>query len=114
LEEVNETLYAWLKKLEPCGMHSEEPVFIAEKLRVAAPPRVMKERHIRLRIASDQGTTLSAVGWNCAEKLQPLQLEQNTRIDLAYKIRKSNHPDFGGLELEIADLRPTQPDANSL
>ncbi|MFZ0663799.1 MAG: single-stranded-DNA-specific exonuclease RecJ [Acidobacteriaceae bacterium] len=105
LEQINETLYAWLKKLEPCGMDNEEPIFNATNLRIAAPPRVMKEKHIRLRIASDEDTTLSAIGWNFAEKLQPLQLAQNTRIDLAYKIRKNDHPTFGGLELEIVDLR---------
>ncbi|MGB7189647.1 MAG: single-stranded-DNA-specific exonuclease RecJ, partial [Acidobacteriaceae bacterium] len=106
LEEVNESLYAWLKQLEPCGMGNEEPIFLAENLRIAAPPRIMKEKHLRLRLASDQGTNLNAVGFNCVEKFQPLQLVQDTRIDLAYKIKKNHHPDFGGLELEITDLRP--------
>lgn len=105
LEEVNESLYAWLKQLEPCGMDNEEPIFLIENLRIATPPRVMKEKHLRLRVASDQGTTLNAVGFNCTEKFAPLQLAQDTRIDLACKIRKNHHPEFGGLELEIGDLR---------
>lgn len=120
LEEVNEALYAWLKKLEPCGMDNEEPIFIARNIRVAASPRVMKEKHIRLQLASEKTTAtisgapadrsssagwISAVGWNCAEKVAALDLAQESRIDLAYKIRKNNHPDFGGIEIEIADLR---------
>jgi single-stranded-DNA-specific exonuclease len=105
IEEVNETLYAWLKKLEPCGMDNEEPVLVAENLRLTAPPRVMKEKHIRLGLASDGGTTLSAVGWNCAERVQCLGLAQDARVDLAYKVRKNEHPEFGGIELEIVDLR---------
>jgi hypothetical protein len=28
------------------------------------------------------------------------------RIDLAYRIRENDHPDFGGLEIEILGLRP--------
>jgi single-stranded-DNA-specific exonuclease len=106
LEEVNEQLYAWLKKLEPCGMDNEEPIFVAENVRLAAPPRVMKEKHIRLQLASDEGTAISAVGWNCAERGHGLGLAKDSRIDLAYKVRKNNHPEFGGIELEIVDLRP--------
>ncbi len=106
LEEVNEALYSWLKKLEPCGMGNEEPIFIARNIRIAASPRVMKEKHIRLQLHSHHGQpAISAIGWNCAEKIQQLQLAQDSRIDLAYKIRKNTHPEFGGLELEIADLR---------
>lgn len=112
LEEVHETLYAWLKKLEPCGMDNEEPIFITRNLRIAAPPRVMKEKHIRLRLESEAGTAISAVGWNCTERFQGLQLQQESRIDLAYKIRKNTHPDFGGIELEIADLRPASDSAS--
>ncbi|HEV2463087.1 MAG TPA: single-stranded-DNA-specific exonuclease RecJ [Acidobacteriaceae bacterium] len=104
LEQVNESLYSSLKKLEPCGMDNEEPIFFAANLRVAAPPHIMKEKHIRLRLASSK-VTISAVGWNCAEKLQALALEPDSLIDLAYKVRKNNHPDFGGIELEIAELR---------
>ncbi|MGC2160552.1 MAG: single-stranded-DNA-specific exonuclease RecJ [Silvibacterium sp.] len=108
LEEVNEALYAWLKKLEPCGVENEEPIFIAHDIRIATPPRIMKEKHIRLQLnAQNSPTKISAVGWNCAEKLAALNLKENSRIDLAYKVRKNDHPTFGGIELEIADLRLT-------
>jgi single-stranded-DNA-specific exonuclease len=107
LEEVNETLYAWLRKLEPCGMDNEEPIFIASNVRIAYPPRVMKEKHVRLQLSTaDTTRTISAVGWNLAEELAALQLTQESRIDLAYKVRKNDHPDFGGLELEIVAQRP--------
>ena len=106
LESIDESLYSWLRKFEPCGMDNEEPIFIAHNLRIAWPPRVMKEKHIRLHLHSHATSpVISAVGFNCAEKLQALQLAQDSRIDLAYKIRKNDHPDFGGLELEIVDLR---------
>jgi single-stranded-DNA-specific exonuclease len=32
-------------------------------------------------------------------------LDQGSRIDLAYRLRMNEHPEFGGLELEIVDLR---------
>lgn len=104
LEEVDEALYSWLKKLEPCGMDNEEPVFVTTNLRIAAPPRVMKEKHIRLRLASERAT-LSAVGWNWAARLNAMALAPESRIDVAYKVRKNHHPEFGGIELEVVGLR---------
>jgi single-stranded-DNA-specific exonuclease len=44
LEQINESLYSWLRKLEPCGMDNEEPIFIATNLRIASPPRIMKDK----------------------------------------------------------------------
>jgi single-stranded-DNA-specific exonuclease len=109
LDEINEPLYAWLKQLEPCGMDNEEPIFVATNLRIAYPPRIMKDKHIRLHLHSDPTMpAIPAVGWNCAEKIQTFNLAQDSRIDLAYKIRRNDHPEYGGLELEITDLRPTK------
>jgi single-stranded-DNA-specific exonuclease len=106
LDGVTRELHGWLKKLEPCGMDNEEPTFIARNVRVTAPPRVMKERHISLQVtASDDGPRLRALGWNWAERMQAMQLTEGAVVDLAYRIRENEHPDFGGLELEIAGLQ---------
>lgn len=107
LESVDEALYSWLKKLEPCGMDNEEPIFLAENIRIASAPRIMKEKHIRLQLALDRGARMiSAVGWNLAETLATLNLRQDSHIDLLYKVRKNDHPTYGGIELEIVSLRP--------
>jgi single-stranded-DNA-specific exonuclease len=123
LESVDESLYSWLKKLDPCGMDNEEPIFLAENIRIAAAPRIMKEKHIRLQLTlnrgarissgapadrSSSGGWLSAVGWNLAETLTSLNLLQDSSINLLYKVRKNDHPTYGGIELEIIALRPTQ------
>ena len=105
LDQITHSLYQSLRQLEPYGMGNEEPVFIARNLTIDATPLLIKEQHIRLRLRQDQ-TVMSAIGWRCVERLSPLALEAGSRIDLAYRIRLNEHPDFGGLELEIADLRP--------
>jgi single-stranded-DNA-specific exonuclease len=33
-------------------------------------------------------------------------LEQGSVLHIAYKLRQNHHPEYGGLELEIADLAP--------
>ena len=106
LGQITPALFSWLRRLEPFGMGNEEPVFIARDVRVLAPPLWMKEKHVRLRVS--QGTTFSAVGWNLAERIRELQLGPDSFVDLAWRLRENDHPEFGGLELEIVGLEPAE------
>ncbi len=49
-------------------------------------------------------SSIRAVGWNLAERAMELRLEQGSLIDVAYRIRENDHPDFGGLEIEILGM----------
>jgi len=122
LDQINPQLYSWLRRLEPYGMGNEEPVFISRNVRVLAPPFFMKEKHVRLRVtqgtssasprdgaeikppanAGAASTAFSAVGWNLADRVRALQLGPDSVIHLAWRLRDNDHPEFGGLELEIA------------
>jgi single-stranded-DNA-specific exonuclease len=50
-------------------------------------------------------SSIRAVGWNLAERAMELRLELGSRIDVAYRIRENDHPDFGGLEIEIMGMQ---------
>jgi len=129
LDRITPVLAGWLRKLEPLGHGNPEPVFLARCARLLAPPRIMKAHHLCLELAQDatpsragistNGTatqlgaspapanSMRAVGWNLAERAMDLQLQQGSLIDVAYRIRENDHPDFGGLEIEILGLRPS-------
>jgi single-stranded-DNA-specific exonuclease len=110
LDRITPALFAWLRKLEPLGMGNEEPIFVAHNVRLAAAPRFMKERHVRLQVAHGPedaiqgGAQFGALGWNWAERVQSMQLAKGSILHLAYRLRENEHPEYGGLELEIAGL----------
>jgi single-stranded-DNA-specific exonuclease len=132
LDRITPVLAGWLRKLEPLGHGNLEPIFIARSARLLAPPRIMKAQHLRLELAQVGAATgpssaaspnasstrlpasaapiaaIRAVGWNLAERAIELQLAQGSLIDLAYRIRENDHPDFGGLEIEIMGMRPAE------
>jgi single-stranded-DNA-specific exonuclease len=37
-----------------------------------------------------------------------MKLEQGSLVDVAYRIRENDHPDFGGLEIEIMGLQASK------
>jgi single-stranded-DNA-specific exonuclease len=41
-----------------------------------------------------------------AARVAELGLAQGSLIDLAYRIRENDHPEYGGLEVEIAGMEP--------
>ncbi|MGA3080463.1 MAG: DHHA1 domain-containing protein, partial [Terracidiphilus sp.] len=113
LDRITPVLAGWLRKLEPFGHGNPEPAFVARRARLLSAPRLMKERHLRLELAQDSiqppprpgsSGAVRAVGWNMAARAQALGLAQGSLIDLAYRIRENEHPDFGGLEAEIAGI----------
>jgi len=113
LDRITPVLVGWLRKLEPFGHGNPEPVFVARRVRLLAPPRIMKERHLRLELAQDavqppplpgSSGAVRAVGWNLAARAAQLGLEQGSMIDVAYRMRENEHPEYGGLEAEIAGI----------
>ena len=131
LDRITPVLAGWLRKLEPLGHGNPEPIFIARSARLLAQPRIMKAQHLRLELAQDPPATASAaspslpasaapvssiraVGWNLAQRAMELRLVQGALIDVAYRIRENDHPDFGGLEIEIVGLKPAEPRSSML
>ncbi len=116
LDRITPVLAGWLRKLEPLGHGNPEPIFLARGARLKTAPRIMKERHIRLELAQDaqqsSGSTaaMRGVGWDMAARAAMLGLRQGSLVDLAYRIRENDHPEFGGLEVEIAGLRLAESD----
>ncbi len=120
LDRITPVLAGWLRKLEPLGHGNPEPVFVARRVRLAAAPRLMKEKHIRLELLQEaapdtasatpsSGTSIvRAVGWNQAARAARLALREGSRIDLAYRIRENQHPEYGGLEVEIAGMESAE------
>ena len=187
LGQVTPELFQAVRMLEPFGVANPEPVFAARAVRLTAPPRILKEKHVKLKlraggevrgarpmppmVSPEEGSSrqelstmaisitprchpdgatirrgekiavsaeklaeegnqptgtsfeprtenrvlktgswrdsivLDALGWNMAERLQQSPLLAGDAIDIAFTIGLNDHPEYGGLELCLRDLK---------
>jgi single-stranded-DNA-specific exonuclease len=103
LDRITPVLFRQLRLLEPTGIGNGEPIFVTQGATVAAEPRYIKEQHVRLQLT--EGTAAyAALGWRWGERVREMALIPGDRVAIAYKLRENEHPEYGGLELELVDL----------
>src|ERR671912_2690498 len=84
-ESITFSLARELEALEPFGAGNPRPVFMTKNLRCLSEPVVIKDRHLKLRLAGPQNRPLEAIWWNCIEP--PGQTpELKGGIELAYML----------------------------
>jgi single-stranded-DNA-specific exonuclease len=110
LAEVTPKLLETLRQLEPFGQGNPQPVFSSSEANILLSPRIVKEKHLKFRVNQRQpdkkaSYNYEAVGWRMASRLDVEALEVGHKLDLAFTIAVNEHPDFGGLELNLEDFR---------
>jgi single-stranded-DNA-specific exonuclease len=104
-DDLTSKLNDSLRRLEPFGQANREPIFIIRGARMVGPPRLLKEKHMKLRVAAGQnGRVFDVLAWRMAENLQSLNLLAGDSLDLAFRLDENQHPEFGGLQLILCDL----------
>jgi len=117
LDDLNHDFWLALQRLEPFGAGNPAPVFVARDAKLIRPPRVMKEKHVKLRVipadANGNGGRFQrahdVMWWRMAERAAQEPLLAGDTIDLAFSVDYNQHPDFGGVQLNLVDLKRTAP-----
>ena len=115
LDSITPELFAALQKLEPFGAGNHEPVFCARAARLSAPMKILKEKHVRMKLSPSQANggnagwrralTYNSMGWRLAERAQREKLLPGDLLDIAFNLGHNDHPEFGGIELSLRDFK---------
>jgi single-stranded-DNA-specific exonuclease len=128
LTQVTPDLLCTIGSLEPFGMGNPEPLFLARGVRLLLPPKVLKEKHAKLRVRQEVPKTsppeqrangrgvqqnFDALAWRMAERIVEEKLLANDVVDLAFTVEENTHPEFGGIQLSVCDLKRVQVTATA-
>jgi single-stranded-DNA-specific exonuclease len=137
--------------LEPYGTGNHEPAFSARNVRLTAPPKILKDKHVKLKLKAGLpeqpvqreistkeilaaprchpdgaairrserteatngarsekrklNVVFDALAWHMAERLRQSPLLAGDALDIVFSISRNDHPEFGGIELELRDFR---------
>jgi single-stranded-DNA-specific exonuclease len=123
LGEITPELFRALHLLEPYGVGNPEPVFAARGVELIASPRILKDKHIKLKLREGERgdhsenslrtvnrelrtrVAFDALGWHMAERMAQTPLVVGDTLDVAFTIGHNDHPEYGGLELSLRDLK---------
>jgi single-stranded-DNA-specific exonuclease len=102
LSEATPDLEALLRHFEPFGAGNATPVLAASGVRLAGPPRVLRNGHLKLRLAGD-GVELDAIGWGMADIAA--RLSTSTPLDVAFRLERDEWNGESRLQARLADVR---------
>ena len=113
LGEITAEFLQALEQMGPFGNGNPEPAFISRGVRLNAPVKPVKDRHLRVSVEdTDDGVRFGGMAWArktiWAERAAEQGWTQGDRMDVAYRLHRNWHPDFGGWELEVIAIRRSQ------
>jgi single-stranded-DNA-specific exonuclease len=115
LDDVKRDFWMLLQRLEPFGSGNPVPVFVARNAKLVQPPRLLKEKHLKLRVMSGQRKpngqiqrAYDALGWRMADRAAQEPLAPGAALDLAFTVDYNEHPDFGGVQLNLLDFQSAE------
>ena len=102
LADVTPELFQALQLLQPYGMGNPEPVFSARSVQLVAPPRILKEKHLKLKLRAGQ-----FVAPQLAEEMSPAAILATPRChpDSAVIRRSEREAAIASLTAENSELR---------
>jgi single-stranded-DNA-specific exonuclease len=99
--EIDWALYEALQTLAPFGCGNPTPVLAARDLRLVFGPRVLQEKHLKLRVARGP-KSFDAIGWGMAERGAALVAGQT--LDLAFTLDQNVYQDTTTLQLVVSEI----------
>ena len=104
LDEIDPTLFQFVRKVEPCGSGNPEPVFGSTEVAVVHRRTVGSSgEHLKLRL-SQKGRFFSAIAFRQGHLVDSLP----GKIDVAFRLQQNDYWGTPEIELGVEDLRPSE------
>lgn len=105
LAELTPRFHRIMKQMAPFGPQNMQPVFVSHHLRTTSPPRVLKEKHLKIDV-QQEGSSVSfpAIGFGLAESYYEL-VRSGKPFSMVYSLEENTFRDQTTLQLFIRDIK---------
>jgi single-stranded-DNA-specific exonuclease len=103
VSDITPGFEALLRHLEPTGMGNPAPMLVTRGVRLAAPPRLVGQGGLKLRIDTEGGEPLEAIGWSLGGRIG--ELDMTRPIDIAYRLERDEYQGVSRLQARLSDFR---------
>ena len=103
LAAITPRTMAGLRAMEPFGAGNPRPVFHSGALELADAPRVLKSRHLAMRVRQ-RGRVFRAVAWRMADR-EDFVRRHGAALDVAFHLTENAWQGERTVELSVADIR---------
>jgi single-stranded-DNA-specific exonuclease len=108
IDQISLDFYSELSRLAPYGIGNPVPVFRSRGARVVGGPWILKDRHLKLRVAG-KSEPLDVIWWRNGAAAQ--DVESGSSIDVVYQLAKDVYRGKEKLVLTVKDLKTASTDA---
>ncbi|MFL6514775.1 MAG: single-stranded-DNA-specific exonuclease RecJ [Chthoniobacterales bacterium] len=100
LSELNLDFLRWHEMLQPFGNANPQPLFLARNVGPAAPPRVIKDKHLSLQLRQRDARRRAVYFDGATRPLPPAPW------DVAFRVRPDDYDGERLIQIQIEALRP--------
>lgn len=103
-EQITPNFLKTLKRFEPCGPGNHHPTFLTRGVRQTSSARLLKDKHLKLNLATPESRIYDAIGFNL-HRYHPLAQDRNCPLDVVYTIEENVYNGATSVQLRLRDLR---------
>lgn len=92
-----------LSLLEPYGIGNQKPVFLCKDLIVSEVRSVGTDKHLKLKLYSNNGREINAIGFNMGSLINDIR--QGDYVDVACNLEINRWNDQNNLQFSLIDMR---------
>jgi single-stranded-DNA-specific exonuclease len=114
LDEIDDRSVADILRLAPFGYGNPSPTFAVRGVEIAAPPDIIKEKHVFLKLKVN-GRPIRAKAWNFADRIG--EFAAGTRVDLALQFEDDAYSAARGYspwQAVVKDVRATSASSSAV
>jgi single-stranded-DNA-specific exonuclease len=102
LKQLNSGFSNQYKKLEPFGFGNDIPTLASRSVKLAASPKLLKNKHLKLSLIQSGSSPITAMGWNMGDRMT--QWRRDTDMDIVFSVLFNRWRDREEMQLVLQDF----------